>query len=160
MTALNCSEIRLPLATWRTGAIAILLVTFLMINGCASPTSLETTESEGNGIENPSAGNPEIPSSSEPPGESNVQQLPAEVRSQVLAIASQDLEVSEDALTVAEASRETWPDGCLGLPAEGEFCTLALVEGWRIEVTHNDSRLIYRTDLTGEIVRQASGDAS
>jgi len=86
------------------------------------------------------------------------QELPAEVRSQVLAIASQDLEASADALQVAEASRQTWPDGCLGLPREGELCTMALIEGWRIEVIHDGETTTYRTDLTGGVIRQVSSN--
>ncbi len=48
---------------------------------------------------------------------------------------------------------KTWPDGCLGLAKPGEFCTQALVQGWRIILTDNQKTWVYRTDSSGANLR-------
>jgi hypothetical protein len=44
-----------------------------------------------------------------------------------------------------EAEQRIWPDGCLGLAEPDEFCTQALVRGWRVVVTDGEREWIYRT---------------
>lgn len=46
---------------------------------------------------------------------------------------------------IIEAGEKTWPDGCLGLAGADEFCTQALVSGWRVVVTDGTQEWIYRT---------------
>ncbi|MFE4105735.1 hypothetical protein [Almyronema epifaneia] len=61
-------------------------------------------------------------------------------------------------LSVVRYSRETWPDGCLGLAEPDELCTQALVEGWLIQVSpdrETDKTWTYRTDLSGDRIRLA-----
>jgi hypothetical protein len=48
---------------------------------------------------------------------------------------------------------QSWPDGCLGLPRGKEACTLAIVPGWRVEVSDGLQTWFYRTDTTGNILR-------
>ncbi len=62
--------------------------------------------------------------------------------------------VDEDAVTIVSADSKEWPDGCLGLAKSGEFCTEALVPGWRIEVKIANTTYIYRTDASGSVIRQ------
>ncbi len=57
-------------------------------------------------------------------------------------------------LRVTQSSQQTWSDGCLGLAQADEFCTQALVEGWRITVSDGRSTWVYRTDSSGRVVRR------
>jgi hypothetical protein len=61
-----------------------------------------------------------------------------------------------DTLQVQETDANTWSDGCLGLAKSDEFCTQALVEGWRIVVTDSQNTWVYRTDGTGKNIRRES----
>jgi hypothetical protein len=70
-----------------------------------------------------------------------------------LQVASRQLDIPQDELSIGRWSRETWTDGCLGLAAPDEFCTEALVEGWQLRVTHQDRHWFFRTDLTGDTIR-------
>ena len=47
----------------------------------------------------------------------------------------------------------TWPDGCLGLAKNDEFCTQMLIQGWQIILSHNKKTWIYRTDSQGKAIR-------
>lgn len=48
-----------------------------------------------------------------------------------------------------------WPDGCLGLPAEDELCTEAVVPGYRVLLATGDAEYVYRTDAEVTTVRLA-----
>ncbi|EAM50786.1 hypothetical protein CwatDRAFT_3781 [Crocosphaera watsonii WH 8501] len=61
--------------------------------------------------------------------------------------------ISADKLEVKETQPNTWPDGCLGLAGPDEFCTQALVEGWRVTATDGQTTWAYRTDQTGANLR-------
>ncbi len=55
---------------------------------------------------------------------------------------------------IKSASRQQWPDGCLGLPKPGEPCTFATVSGWRIVAEGKTAQsLAFRVDATGRQVR-------
>ncbi len=75
----------------------------------------------------------------------------------VIAATRQDLSqktnISVNRLQIQAAQPQTWPDGCLGLAKLGEFCTQALVEGWRIILTDNQKTWVYRTDSSGANLR-------
>jgi hypothetical protein len=75
----------------------------------------------------------------------------------VIAAARQDLsrktKISVNRLQIQAAQPQTWPDGCLGLAKPGEFCTQALVQGWRIILTDNQKTWVYRTDSSGANLR-------
>ena len=51
---------------------------------------------------------------------------------------------------------KTWPDGCLGLAKPDEFCTQALIEGWRVIATNGSKTWVYRTNGDGRIIRLES----
>ncbi|XTZ12249.1 MAG: hypothetical protein ACP8RL_00455 [cyanobacterium endosymbiont of Rhopalodia inflata] len=51
---------------------------------------------------------------------------------------------------------KTWPDSCLGLTRPDEFCTQALVEGWRVIVTNGSKTWVYRTNGDGRVIRLES----
>ncbi|MGB3208505.1 MAG: S-layer homology domain-containing protein [Crinalium sp.] len=56
-------------------------------------------------------------------------------------------------LSVVEVKQQTWSDGCLGLAESGVLCTQAMVPGWSITVTNGESRWLYRTNLSGTVVK-------
>jgi len=47
-----------------------------------------------------------------------------------------------------------WPDGCLGLAAEGESCTQAVTPGWQVIVAVDQVEYEMRTDQLGQQVRR------
>ncbi len=63
--------------------------------------------------------------------------------------------IAPEKLKITQYSRQTWSNGCLGLPT-GEICTQALVEGWRVVVSGNGRTWVYRSDRNGRIVRLES----
>jgi hypothetical protein len=56
-------------------------------------------------------------------------------------------------VAVVSATEQNWPDGCLGLPKADEVCTMAIVPGWRVEVSDKLQTWFYRTDRTGKTLR-------
>jgi hypothetical protein len=79
--------------------------------------------------------------------------LPASVKNAVLQAASKRLQQPISQLTIIEAQQQTWRDGCLELANADEFCTQALVPGWRVVVGIGDQTLVYHTNQTGSAVR-------
>jgi hypothetical protein len=63
-------------------------------------------------------------------------------------------------ITVVSATEQNWPDGCLGLPKADEVCTMAIVTGWRVEVSDKLQTWFYRTDRTGQTLRLENPDRS
>ena len=59
-------------------------------------------------------------------------------------------------LQIKAFETKTWPDGCLGLAKPDEFCTQALVEGWRVVLTDGSQTWVYRTDGDGRVIRLES----
>mgnify|MGYP001792129811 CR=1 FL=1 len=80
---------------------------------------------------------------------------PSSVSNSVLTTAAQDLGIPQADLSLLRANEETWTDGCLGIGSPDEACLQALVEGWQLEVVHDNQSWFYRTDATGETVRQS-----
>jgi hypothetical protein len=56
-------------------------------------------------------------------------------------------------ISVVSATEQKWTDGCLGLPKADEVCTMAIVTGWRVEVSDKLQTWFYRTDRTGKTIR-------
>jgi hypothetical protein len=85
--------------------------------------------------------------------DNQVNNLPESVKNAVLEAVSQRLELPVSQLKIVEAVPQTWNDGCLNLAAADEFCTQALVPGWRVTVQAPDQILVYHTNSTGSAVR-------
>ncbi|MHC5735522.1 hypothetical protein [Nostoc sp.] len=79
--------------------------------------------------------------------------LPASVKNAVLQAASRRLQQPISQLTIIEAQQQTWRDSCLELANADEFCTQALVSGWRVVVGAVDQTLVYHTNQTGSALR-------
>lgn len=88
-----------------------------------------------------------------PEVKSNQDSLPNSLADNVLEEVSSQTEIYTKKLSIIEANRETWSDGCLGLGQLNEFCTQALVEGWRIIISDGDQTWTYRSDLEGQNLR-------
>ncbi|MCY7276839.1 MAG: hypothetical protein LH702_24685, partial [Phormidesmis sp. CAN_BIN44] len=79
--------------------------------------------------------------------------LPRSVEQAVRQDLSQRLNVPLQDVKLVRFTPQTWSDGCFGLGGATENCLLVQVEGWRIEVTHNQQTWIYRTDKTAKVIR-------
>ncbi|MBD2036200.1 hypothetical protein H6F76_14355 [Leptolyngbya sp. FACHB-321] len=84
-----------------------------------------------------------------PPRPAPAVRLPGSVKTAVLRAHARDFQMSIKTLRVVSFSQETWPDSCLGLGRPEATCGLALVSGWRVEVSNGAKRWFYRTDRTG-----------
>ncbi len=91
------------------------------------------------------------------PSEANQAPAPAVIRLIRQAVKKQ-FGVAQ--VAVVSATEQNWPDGCLGLPKAEEICTMAIVTGWRVEVSDKLQTWYYRTDRTGKMLRLENPDRS
>jgi hypothetical protein len=87
------------------------------------------------------------------PSQHPQKQIPAQVVNAVRQDLAKITKIAAGNFKVKESSPQTWHDGCLGLAAPNEFCTMALVEGWQVVMVHNNKTWTYRTDHSGRAVR-------
>ncbi len=64
------------------------------------------------------------------------------------------LGIDASQITVFSLEQITWPDSCLGIPAQDEACTPVETPGFRVILTIGEDHYTYHTDLTGENIRQ------
>jgi len=85
---------------------------------------------------------------------SSVHDLPVEPAA---ALARKDLAAKlgaeERSIVIMLVEEKTWSDGCLGLGGGSEFCTMVLIDGFRVEMEAKGKTYVYRTDKTGASVR-------
>ncbi|MBW4688728.1 MAG: hypothetical protein KME40_27495 [Komarekiella atlantica HA4396-MV6] len=79
--------------------------------------------------------------------------FPQSVKNAVLRAASVRLQLPISQLTITEAQQRTWNNGCLELANADEFCTQALVPGWRVVVGSANQSLVYHTGQKGSVIR-------
>lgn len=80
-------------------------------------------------------------------------ELPSSVTNAVLEDLSSKVGIPTGELKIINYSKETWPDGCLGLGTLVEQCLQAQVEGWRVTLSNRRFSWVYRTDLQGLVFR-------
>ena len=85
--------------------------------------------------------------------EQDQESLSSNLGNLVLEDLSNQTKIPVKNLTIVAAKRETWSNGCLGLPKPNEFCTQMLVEGWRITIEDGKKTWVYRTDLSGKNIK-------
>ncbi len=90
---------------------------------------------------------------SDPPA---TNQLPVRVTNAVRQAVSRQTGLPSRKLRVTQYRRQTWQNGCLGLPKPDEFCTEALVNGWQIVVSDGSQSWVVRTNQSGSVVRLES----
>jgi hypothetical protein len=69
------------------------------------------------------------------------------------ALAS-ELGVDVESITLVKVQDEVWSDGCLGLGGPAESCLAAETPGYSVVLQYAGKEYTYRTDLTGDQVRQ------
>lgn len=79
--------------------------------------------------------------------------LPRQIARRIQRDASRRFDVHPRNVQILSATRETWPDGCLGLAAPNERCTMALIEGWRVALTDGQQTWVYRTDMQARLIK-------
>lgn len=62
--------------------------------------------------------------------------------------------LSHDAVEIVSVEQQEWSDACLGLGQANESCLQALTPGWQVVVSANGQDFVFRTDWTGQQVRQ------
>ncbi len=63
------------------------------------------------------------------------------------------LSVDEKSIVIMNIENKSWTDGCLGLGGPAESCSMALVDGFRVEMLAQGKTYFYRTDKTGSSIR-------
>ncbi|MBE9053476.1 hypothetical protein IQ243_24320 [Nostocales cyanobacterium LEGE 11386] len=89
-------------------------------------------------------------------GNHNLKRLPPPVANAVLRDLARRQNISTRELKIIDYRQQTWRNGCLELPQPDEFCTQALVPGWRVVVSNNRQNWIYHTNRNGRSLRLAS----
>ncbi|MGK7942094.1 MAG: hypothetical protein AB4062_18445 [Crocosphaera sp.] len=107
------------------------------------------------GCQSTSNSNPSQPTTSQQTMTNNSEPPTTVIEAVVKSISEQN-SIPSDSLEVQQTEANTWSDGCLGLAKPDEFCTQALVEGWRVTVSNGQTTWVYRTDATGKNIRQES----
>lgn len=78
--------------------------------------------------------------------------LPAQVATAVRQDAAKRTGIAPGKFKITEYSRETWPNGCLGIAEPDQICTQALVPGWRVVISDGSRTWVYRTNSNGRTV--------
>jgi len=86
-------------------------------------------------------------------------QVPRSILQAVRRDLARHLNIARRDVQIVSTDRATWPNGCLGLARPGEFCTEALVEGWRVTAMANNQTWVYRTAARGAQVRRETNSA-
>ena len=157
--------------------IACFLV--LTTTGCTTTDAQDVTEPPKL-AESTSESNAEVPSLEQPPAvsvpqlsipeEANTATLPTtpqkneqgndglseEAQQRLVEAIANDLSQPEADVIIEAITQQTWHDGCLGLAKPDEFCTMALVEGWQVEIKSDGTSVTYRSNISGTVVRRAN----
>ncbi|MGF1537452.1 MAG: hypothetical protein ACFB4J_13355 [Elainellaceae cyanobacterium] len=128
-------------------ALLAFIIVALLCVGCSLP-STDSADSRAFLKQNTAE------SSAVEPAQRDTITLPTSVRDRLLEQAVIDFAAPVSALTVRSIQRETWPNGCLGLPQPEDLCSMSLVEGWRAEVVGEGRSMTYRLDETAQQIRR------
>jgi hypothetical protein len=148
-------------AVWRLTPALTLMTVLILIMGCVGPSQNSTETQPQVAIDSPVDTGDEAVSNDpvqdeEPTAEAEA--MPETVKEQILEAIARDLDLSRDQFFITGYTRETWPDGCLGLGEPEEMCTMALVEGWQVGIVEDEGSFFYRTNLDGTVVRPIDSD--
>ncbi|MGB3403811.1 MAG: hypothetical protein WBA77_14070 [Microcoleaceae cyanobacterium] len=92
--------------------------------------------------------------------QSQFRQSNASLPSQLVEAIRQDLtsrlKSSVETLNIVQATPRNWPDTCLGLADEREFCGQQIISGWRVVGVAENQTWVYRSDATGKLLRLES----
>jgi hypothetical protein len=79
--------------------------------------------------------------------------LPKQIENLLRQDLSRRVSILPSRLLLLQATQETWSNGCLGLAKPNEFCTQALVRGWRVVFAARSRQWAYRRDANGNSMR-------
>lgn len=79
--------------------------------------------------------------------------LPPQLANAVRQDLSRKAGIARGKLKIIEYNRKTWSNGCLEIARRDEFCTEALVPGWRIVLSDGNQTWVYHTDTQGRNLR-------
>ncbi|MEH2402976.1 hypothetical protein [Nostoc sp.] len=136
--------------TWRNGCLELPQPDELCTQGLVPGWRLVVSNDEQNWIYHTNSNGRSLRLAST---NTSSDKLPASVKNAVLQAASKRLQQPISQLTIIQAQQQTWRDGCLELPNADEFCTQALVPGWRVVVSGGEQTLVYHTNKTGSAIR-------
>jgi hypothetical protein len=83
----------------------------------------------------------------------DINSLPAAVTEAIFNEVSRESEMDASKLRIVKVERESWSDGCLGLGGSDTVCTQSLVPGWRVIVASGEKVWVYRTNVSGSLVK-------
>jgi outer membrane lipoprotein-sorting protein len=86
--------------------------------------------------------------------------LPRLVANAVLRDLSRRERIPVKELQITDYSQKAWNNGCLALARKDEFCTEAIVPGWRVVVSNGKQRWTYHTNSNGRNLRLATAVTS
>lgn len=90
-----------------------------------------------------------------------MQDLPVEPAAEAARLdLATKLVMQEKSIVILSVLEQSWSDGCLGLGTADEMCSMALVDGFRVEMQAGQEIYVYRTNKTGTQVRQEAGVSS
>jgi hypothetical protein len=96
----------------------------------------------------------EQPTSTEIPADIPEDLTPVELAA--IEALSENLGLPADQIKLVSTEAVEWPDGCLGLQAEGLMCTQVVTPGFRIILEANGREVEYRANRDGSQVRPAT----
>ena len=67
------------------------------------------------------------------------------------------LGIDAQSISVAFVGQETWQNGCLGLPEQGEICAQVVTPGYVIILNVDGEEYTYRSDASGSVLRLDTG---
>jgi hypothetical protein len=85
-------------------------------------------------------------------------QLPRPIVNVVLQDLSKRTGIYRNKLQIINYSQQNWRNGCLELAQPDEFCTQAIVPGWRFVVSDGRQNWVYHTNNNGRSIRLASAN--
>ena len=136
--------------------VVLLLIVEFALKGREAETDVQTIFPETN--------NPEVvlspattTNSAEgaPAGSIHNLPVPEAVRVARAKAASQAGVAVGQAVALEVANRQ-WPNSCLGLAGPEEMCAQVITPGYRIVVSAGGKQFIYRTNMSGSVIRQES----
>jgi hypothetical protein len=86
--------------------------------------------------------------------------LPRPIVNAILQDLSRRTGIARNKLQLINYSQQNWRDGCLELAQPDEFCTQAIVPGWRFVISDGTQNWVYHTNNNGRSIRLALAQTS
>lgn len=121
-----------------------LLALALIVSGCAVSEDGEPGADSGATTSRPAPpSDTTVPASGPTTSTSVPDTAPSDIVLTAIDDLADRLEVDTRRIRLIESTRVTWPDGSLGCPRPGESYTQALVEGYRVVLSHEGRAFDY-----------------